>query len=479
MTKVANIAKNTSYFTFALILQKVISFAYFTILARTFIPDELGKYYLAISLTTIFAIIIDLGLSNVLTREIAKDQENANRYLASVLAIKIPLAALALFSLAIFVHVLGYETEVINLVYISSACMILDSFSASFFACLRGFHNLKFESIASIIFQTIVLIFGLVAIKLGLNLYWMMAALVAGSIFNFIYSLILNRRIIPGSLWQAFDKNITKHIWKISIPFALFGIYQKLYMYLDTVLLSIFAGNKYVGLYQVSFKIIFALQFLPMAFTASLYPAFSSYWKSNREQLAITFERAMNYLIIISLPISVGTVFLADKILLLFKPEYIEAKVSLQIIMVALIFVFINFPIGSILNACDRQKTNTNNMAITLAASVILNLLLIPKFQANGASTTVLLTNLLMFFLGIITVPKIAAINFRKIYPVLAKSFGAALLMAVLTYSLKNSLNIFIVVILSATLYFTMLFILKAFRKEDIISIYKSFKKSQ
>jgi len=478
MTKVTNIAKNTSYFTFALILQKVISFAYFTILARTFVPDDLGKYYLAISLTTIFAIIIDLGLSNVLTREIAKDQEKANSHLASVLALKIPLSLLALASLWIFVQILNYESEIVYLAYLSAICMVLDSFTASFFACLRGFHNLKYESISSVIFQAIVLIFGIVAIGLHLNLYWMMTALVAGSVFNFFYSLILNRRIISGSLWSAFDKENTKNLWKISIPFALFGIYQKLYMYLDTVLLSIFAGNKYVGLYQVSFKIIFALQFLPMAFTASLYPAFSSYWKSNREQLAITFERAMNYLIIISLPISIGTVFLADKILLLFKPEYIEAKLSLQIIMVALIFIFINFPIGSILNACDRQKTNTNNMAISLVASIILNLILIPKFQANGASATVLLTNFLMFILGIISVPKIAAINFRKIYPTLAKSFAAAMLMSVLVYFMKNELNIFVVVTISAIIYFTLLFTLKAFRREDVISIYRSFKKS-
>ena len=59
--KIANIAKNTSYFTVALIMQKVITFGYFILLARYLFPDSLGKYYLAISFTTIFAIFIDFG----------------------------------------------------------------------------------------------------------------------------------------------------------------------------------------------------------------------------------------------------------------------------------------------------------------------------------------------------------------------------------------------------------------------------------
>ena len=66
MQKIQSIAKNTSYFTLALIIQKVISFAYFAVLARNLAPAELGQYYLAISFTTIFAIFVDLGLANIL-----------------------------------------------------------------------------------------------------------------------------------------------------------------------------------------------------------------------------------------------------------------------------------------------------------------------------------------------------------------------------------------------------------------------------
>jgi O-antigen/teichoic acid export membrane protein len=475
MTKISNIAKNTSYLTMALIMQKVISFSYFTLLARSLGPDDLGKYYFAISFTTIFAIFIDLGLINVLTREVAKSEERARNFLGNVLFLKIPLAAVALFAVALMINLLGYPEITKNLVYISSVCMILDSFSTTFFAVIRGFHNLKFESIASVIFQLIVMVIGLAALYSGLGLIWIMTSLAIASIFNFIYSAFVlwkkwNIKILP-----SYDEALLKLIIKITVPFGLFAVSQRVYTYLDSVLLSIMAGDKYVGLYQIAFKIIFALQFLPMAFTASLYPAMSSYWMNNRQQLAISFERAINYLIIISLPISIGIAVLADKIIIIFRSGFEEAILPMQIIIMALLFIFVNFPIGSLLNACDRQKINTINMITVTVCSVILNLILIPRYQAVGASLTVLFTNLLMFILGIIQVEKIIEYNKKKIILVFLKSLLTAGAMGVGVWYFKFSISIFTLVAGSGIFYFVFLFILGGFKKEDIASICRSF----
>ena len=475
MTKIINIAKNTSYLTVALILQKVISFTYFTVLARNLGPEDLGKYYLAISLTTIFAIFIDMGMVKALTREVAKSENRAKDLLGNVLIIKLPLAILSLAAVAILVNVMGYPLITKWLVYLSCICMVLDSFTLTFFGVIRGFHNLKFESIASVIFQIIVMILGLSALYAGLGLLWIISALVAASVFNFIYSGFILWQKWKIKIIPIYNKDLIRFIIKLSIPFGLFAIFQRIYIYIDTVFLSIYAGDKYVGLYQIAFKIIFALQFLPMAFTASLYPAMSTYWLKNRQQLSISFERAMNYLIIISLPITFGVIFLADKIILIFKSGFVEAILPMQIIIVSLLFIFINFPIGSLLNACDRQKINTINMAIVTAASVLLNIILIPRFQAVGASITVLVTNFLMFVLGIYWVPKIIKYRPLLIIKTFLKSLSACFVMAAGLFYLKPYINIFMVVILGGIIYFIILFLLKGFKKEDIISVYNSF----
>ncbi len=475
-TKIASIAKNTSYYTFALIFQKIISFTYFTLIARALGPENLGKYYFAISFTAIFAIFIDLGLASVLIREVAKAKDKAQNLLSSILVIKIPLAIFSLLAVVILINLMGYPELTKHLVYLSAICMILDSFTLTFFATIRGFHNLFFESIAAIIFQLIILSFGLTVLHFGMGLRWLIGALVAASVFNFIYSISLIKFKWRIKLKPVINPQLIKTIIKIAIPFALFGVFQKLYMYLDTVLLSVLAGDKYVGLYQIAFKIIFALQFLPMAFMASLYPAFASYWASNKEQLVVSFERAMNYLIIISLPIAVGIIVLADKIVLIFKSDYTAAILPLQLIMCSLLFIFLNFPIGSLLNACDRQKINTRNMGIALFASVAMNIILIPKFQAVGASITVVATNLLMFLLGMIWVPKIIKIRPMKIISTFLKVVIAVVAMGFIAFYLKSLLNVFIVAAISGMAYFVLLFLFGGFKKEDIISIWQSFR---
>jgi len=476
MTKIHNIARNTSYLTLALILQKIISFTYFIILTRALGIEMMGQYYAALSFTTIFAIFIDLGFANTLTREVAKHQEQAEAWLGNVVYLKIPLAILTLFLALGTALIFGYNNLGFQLILISSVCMVLDSFTSTFFAAVRGFHNLKYESISSVIFQLIVLVLGYIALLYGLGVRVAMAVLAIASIYNFLYSYLIVRFRLNLKWRPVYQKEFIRNIFKISWPFALFAIFQRLYLYLDSVMIGALAGYHQVGVYQIAFKIIFALQFLPMAFTASLYPAMSSYWLDNRPQLVQSFERAMNYLIIISLPIIGGVIALDDKIVDLFKAGD-EAIWPLRISILALFFIFVNFPIGSLLNACDRQRRNLSFMAIVTVLSVSANFLLIPKYGAIGASITVLATNAIMFVLGINEARRIIDYKPRKNLITLGKALWAAALMGTIVFYGKNYLPIIVATTLGGILYFIFLYLVGGFKKQDIQSVYLSFKR--
>jgi len=310
---------------------------------------------------------------------------------------------------------------------------------------------------------------------LGKGLSWIMLALVLASSIKFIYASLLLVMKWKLKLFPLFNKKYAISLFKLSIPFGIFAIFQRGYMYLDSIFLSLLAGDKYVGLYQVAFKMIFALQFLPLAFIATLYPAMSNYWLNNRQQLTITFERAINYLTIISLPISFGIIALADKIVLLFKSGFNEAILPLQISMASLTFIFLIFPVGSLLNACDKQKQNTIIMGVTLLVSIIMNLALIPHFQAVGASITLVFTSLFMFILSIIVAKKIINFKLSIILKIFFKSLFASLVMFFAVIYFKNSINIFILSAIGGSIYFIILFIIGGFKREDVLSIFQSF----
>jgi O-antigen/teichoic acid export membrane protein len=469
-----NITRNTSYFTFALILQKVVSFTYFTLLARNLGPENLGKYYFAISFTTIFSIIMDLGLVSVVTRETAKKNNEANNLLGAAMAIKVPLTFLALICIFIAAQIAGYGNDIKLLIYLAAIGAALDSFTVAFYGVIRGFHNLFFESISSIIFQLIVMIGGLLFIHFHFPLLFVFSSLTMASAFNFIYSYTVLSRKIGVKIGLYYNKALLKTIAIIAIPFGVFAIFQRIYTYLDSVLLEHFAGPAFVGYYQISFRIIFALQFLPGAFIASLYPAMSRYWVSNRQQLAVSFEKSLIYLAIISLPISAGVVALADKIILLFKSGYSEAIFPMQITIMAALFIFINYPIGALLNACDRQKQNTINMIVITIISVGLNFLLIPHYRAVGASISVLITNFLMTILGFYLARNIVKIDWPKITIALGKILLAAALMGLAAFFLKIKFNIVIIVPFSIVVYLTLILLFGAIKKEEVGHVIKS-----
>jgi O-antigen/teichoic acid export membrane protein len=471
------IARNTSYFTVALILQKVISLSYFTMYARALGPADLGQYYFAISVTSIFSIFIDLGLSNVVTREIAKYPEKARAILASTVAVKLPLAVLTGVLVIAWANALHYSPLTTHLIYISVAAMILDSFTGIFFAVARGFHNIKFESLSSFLFQLIILLLSLLVLKLGWGIEWLMVSLLTASLFNFIYSLSIIIGVWKLSAWPVWDKALIKQLFLIALPFGLFVIVQRFYAYFDSILLFKFIGDRGVGLYQVPFKIIIALQFLPMAFVASLYPAVSSYWQHNREKLAGAFERAVTYCLVLAIPVTFGAIAMSEQIVLLFKEQFSETSLLLKVSMIAVPFMFLGFPVGTFLNACDRQKRNTINMTVTAFISAGLNFILIPWFGVLGACITTVATSILMLVLGWSVIPQITSLHWKKLFSIAARIIGAGIAMAMFVLLVKPYFHPIVTIILATLVYAVMMYVLRGVTKEDIVSIVASFRK--
>ena len=112
----------------------------------------------------------------------------------------------------------------------------------------------------------------------------------------------------------------------MSAPFAFAGIFFKLNGSVDTVMLEMMAGEKYVGWYSVAYKLTFALTVLPGAFATSFYPAMSHYFVHDKSRLAHLFERAMFYLILVSLPIAVGSGILSETIIVYFYVRFCESS---------------------------------------------------------------------------------------------------------------------------------------------------------
>jgi O-antigen/teichoic acid export membrane protein len=215
-----------------------------------------------------------------------------------------------------------------------------------------------------------------------------------------------------------------------------------------------------VGLYSVAYKITFAFQFIPMAFVASLYPAFAHLWQIDRQKLSVIFVQASTYLLVLSVPIVALVVATGDIVIpLVYRSEYRDSVMPLIVLMLSLPMLFINFPIGSLLNAIGRQTRQTVHLAIGVVATVGLNVVLIPLFGIVGAAIASLGSTVTVFTLGIIVAHRTVAFDAVQFIATSLWVVSAGALLFVSTIALRYVMPWYGAAVLGSVLYVTLLFV--------------------
>ncbi len=392
------VTRNTAYLTAAFVGQKLLSFLYFSIIARQVGVEGAGRYFIAVSFTTIWSVFVDLGLANVLVREVAKHREKAGTLLANVLGLKVLFAIGSVIAALLTSWLIGYPVETRVMIAIASIVMVLDSIHLVFYAVMRGFQDLKHEAVGVVTGQACTIVAGSLFIVFGLPLPFLVVALLVGSTWNVIWSAWAMRRHFGVGFSLSLDPVIVRFLWSVTVPFALAGIFSRIYSYIDAILLSKIISEAAVGIYSVAYKVAFSFQFLPMAFAAAVYPAMSEYYIADHAKLGRIFTATLQYLLVIAMPLALGVAAIARPfILTVYGEPFLGSILPLQILMLSLVFAFLYWPAGSLLNAADRQAKNTTVMGVTMVVNVVLNLLLVPRLGAVGAAVAALVGNMVLF----------------------------------------------------------------------------------
>ena len=186
------------------------------------------------------------------------------------------------------------------------------------------------------------------------------------------------------------------------------GLFVKVYSYLDSLLIREFQGHEAVGQYAVAYKLTYALQFLPLTFVAALYPAMSTaFARGDRESLKRTLSGSLRLMMFTSVPLAAMLSALAQPIVLtLYRHEYQGAIAPLSILPWVLVPIFLDFPVGSLLNASRRSAYKTGAMGVTMVVNAIGNILLVPHLGPAGAAWSAIVSFTILFALGLFFIRK-------------------------------------------------------------------------
>ncbi len=463
MSSAHRLAKNTLLLTIASVGQKAVAFLYFALIARSIGVEDTGAYFLALAMITTIGVLDDLGLTSVLIRETAKDPAKASTWLRNVIGVKLlamPVTVVVAFFLPTLV---GYSHEAALLVRIAIFIMLADTISLTFYGALRGLHVLKYEATGIFIGQAISTVFGAVCILTGnATLPLLVGALIAGSVWNAVFSITqVVRRLGWGALRPTFSMGSAP--LRMAFAFFLAAVFVKIYSYIDSFMLNAVIGKEAVGLYSVAYKLTYAFQFLPLAFVGALYPTMASHAKEP-EALRKVFLDAEWYLALLGAPIVFGIFALAPEIITFFYgADFAGSIVPLSILIFVLIAIFLDFPIGSLLNATGRQSTKTAIMGGTMVINAAANFILVPRLGVSGASIAAVISFVFMFTAGFVMLPKELHLTIGDLLRRIGGLLVAGMAMSVVVLFLKAHMYWMVTIPIGALVFVAIAFVTKSF----------------
>jgi len=465
MSIARRVAKNTSILFIAQTISYILLFFTAIYTARYLGVEGFGTLSLALALTSVFGVFVDLGMGTLVIRDIARDKSLKNKYTTNIIGIKLFLTILTFGLIVLTITIFNYPENVKIVIYLITVSMIITAFSSPFTNVFQAFEKMEIIAISSILNCFLVFTGVLICIYLNKNIYSFAFVYIITSIIClilnlgiYIWKFSLPSNYIDLKLW----KSILKEGW----PFAVTGIFVSIYFWIDSVMLSIMIGNEAVGFYNSAYRILVILLFIPSVFLMALFPVMSNQFNTARNLLKIEYEKAFKYLFLIAIFIFVNGTIFADKIIyLIFGNGYLPAVLILQILMLVVPVMFLNILSTNILSATNKQMF-ISTVAVSMALfNVTLNIFLIPKYSYIGASVATILTETLGFIFTFVYINK----YFFKISitEYIFKPILAGFLFIFTIYYIKLAIPWFFTMLLGVFTYLAILYLFKLINKDD------------
>ncbi len=387
------VAVNVAYLLATNVYRILLNMAVFFVIARVLGAEELGRYAFALSYAALFSVAVDLGLNDLIIRQVAVNKSDGPLYFTVALIVKLIMGVLVTAATAITIGVSGKPSAVQELVL---AAAITTSFVSGIetvvVAFFYAYERMSYVLILGAIRVTLNGVVGIGAALAGFGargILWgflFVETLVAAFSFFWVRSRLGIQFAKPPA--EAFPRIL----WR-SLPFGLNGIFITIYMQLHYSILSFFVGDAATGVYAAAAKLVTFLCFIPSALTQAIYPYLSRLADDDSADPRGAAVRSLRYLALISFPAALYLALRAGAVVaLVYGAGYGAAAPLLTVLALTLPFVFASYPAAVALNAVRRERANTATTAGAAAINVAANLILVPLWGPLGAATAFLAT---------------------------------------------------------------------------------------
>jgi O-antigen/teichoic acid export membrane protein len=349
--------------------------------------EAFGALTTATAFVGVVGPLIDIGISTIGARELAKRPGETDRLLGSIITLGLllaPVVAAGAWGLAIVIYP-GEGNELVRkgilLLLLSLPLSALANAASAYFIAQQKAYIGVISSVVGGVLTLGLLILailldwgfmGIVVAYLGTALGY------GGTMVVFTLGRI---RLRP-----SFDIALLSQLLRWSLPVGGALILGSIYWQLDIILLSLLSTASEVALYGLAFKVVSALLTVPFYVLITLAPEYARL-TDNRERLDQVVQKAFTAMQVSAAPILVLFIIFAPEIThLAGGSEFYGATVVLQILMLGVAVSYLSAIFGQVLISVNRQKWNLFLTLIAVGTNLALNLALIPLWGARGSA---------------------------------------------------------------------------------------------
>ena len=424
---------------------------------------DYGIYFALFNFSMLFSILLDLGLTNYNNKNIAQNNHILSKYFSGLLTFKFLLSIIYFLVTFVVGYVVGYDSERFSLLLFLSINQFLISLILFMRSNISGLQLFGIDSLLSVLDKVLMIIFCSI-------LLWGNVIDEPFAILHFIYAqtgayiltaIVVFTIIVFKTKVFSFQLNLPFLLitLKQTFPYAFLVLTMTFYYRLDAIMLDLMLqdGEHEAAIYAQAYRLLDATSQIGVLFAGLLLPMFAL-MIAKKQKLDDLLRLSFSLLFIPSAVLAIFCLFYAEPIISMLYDNHEQSSSN---VLIFLMFCFVaiagTYIYGTLLTSKGSLKQLNTIAVIGLVLNFVLNLILIPKYKAEGSAIASLVTQFIVLTAQILICNMIFnfAINFQYVFKV-ALFFGVVLatIFGLKSADISMQVSFLVIVILSSVLVF-------------------------
>ena len=397
-----SIEKNAFFNIFRVVFSLLFPIVVFPYVSRILGPENLGSVDFADSVVAYFVTIASMGIpayGKIVCAKARHSEEELQKTVCELIYISFILELIAFVALIVAIFLIPRLSQYRVLLLLNSITILTSVLRIEWL--YYALEQFQYITVRTIIIKTISVLLIFITIRNPEDFIKYACINVFSQAITTILDFYLARDYIH--FYKLKDLKISRHLSKIFVFFAS-AVAITINNNTDIVMINLFGGEFFTGLYTFGLKIKSLLVSVMIAALDVTLPRLSAFHKAGKDQ---DFRSLLRPVGIFTFVVACGAaayfiVFSKETSVILGGEQYQGASSIVIALMLSLPVLAINYVLGiGVLQSIGREKQYTKTMIITCFVNIVANYILIPKMYAVGAALATLIAeigNMLLYY---------------------------------------------------------------------------------